>query len=244
MEIKHWLVTGDIHGRIQERVDAIDRNLYPPNETALICLGDVGFNFYLNRSDTKRKQFAQESGYVFYCVRGNHEERPQNIPNMTEYFDMDIHNFVYMEEEFPNIKYLRDGEEYKFNGHPTLVIGGAYSVDKWFRLDGRPENTDLWTGWFKDEQLTIDEMTDIFKKYNGQLFDYVLTHTCPISWMPKDLFISNIDQNTVDNTMEIWFEQLKNSIVFDNWKFAHFHDNRRISSKVKMYFDEIEELFT
>ena len=59
MEIKHWLVTGDIHGRIQERVDAIDRNLYPPNETALICLGDVGVNFYLNRSDTKRKQFAQ-----------------------------------------------------------------------------------------------------------------------------------------------------------------------------------------
>ena len=167
MEIKHWLVTGDIHGRIQERVDAIDRNLYPPNETALICLGDVGFNFYLNRSDTKRKQFAQESGYVFYCVRGNHEERPQNIPNMTEYFDMDIHNFVYMEEEFPNIKYLRDGEEYKFNGHPTLVIGGAYSVDKWFRLDGRPENTDLWTGWFKDELLTLTEMADITKNTYG-----------------------------------------------------------------------------
>ena len=132
---------------------------------------------------------------------------------------------------------------YTINEKTFLVIGGAYSVDKWYRLSGVPKGT-KWTGWFKDEQLTADEMTDIFKKYNGQHFNYVLTHTCPRSWMPKDLFLSNIDQNAVDNTMEIWFEQLKNSIIFDNWKFAHFHDNRQISSKVKMYFDEIEELFT
>ena len=184
-----------------------------------------------------------DMGIKIYCVRGNHEERPENISSMEIYWDEIVDNYVYYEHEYPNIKYFMDGKVYYINGWKTLVIGGAYSVDKWYRLSRAPKGA-KWTGWFKDEQLTIDEMTDIFKKYNGQLFDYVLTHTCPISWMPKDLFLSNIDQNTVDNTMEIWLEQLKNSIAFDNWKFAHFHDNRQISSKVKMYFDEIEELFT
>ena len=242
MEIKHWLVTGDIHGRIQERVDAIDRNLYPPNETALICLGDVGFNFYLNRSDTKRKQFAQESGYVFYCVRGNHEERPQNIPNMTEYFDMDIHNFVYMEEEFPNIKYLRDGEEYKFNGHPTLVIGGAYSVDKWFRLDGRPENTDLWTGWFPAEQLTSEEMGQIELNINGNYYDIILTHTCPESWEPKDLFLSGLDQSSVDKSMEKWLDVIKTQIDWQVWLFGHYHADRYVKPGVEMLDTSIVDL--
>ena len=157
--------------------------------------------------------------------------------------DPNVNGYVYIEHPYNNIRYFQDGMNYIINEKTFLIIGGAYSIDKWYRLSRAPKGA-KWTGWFKDEQLTADEMANIFKKYSGQHFDYVLTHTCPISWMPKDLFLSNVDQNTVDNTMEVWFEQLKNSIIFDNWKFAHFHDNRRISSKVKMYFDEIEELFT
>ena len=242
MKIKHYLVTGDIHGYIQERVNAIDKNLYPPGETALICLGDVGFNFYLNNSDTKRKQFAQDSGYVFYCVRGNHEERPQNVPNMTEYFDMDIHNFVYMEEEFPNIKYLRDGEEYQFNGHSTLVIGGAYSIDKWVRLSGRPEDTDSWTGWFKDELLTLTEMADITKYTYGCKYDFVLTHTCPRSWEPTDLFLSCVDQSSVDKTMEYWLDVYKEYIQWEVWLFGHYHADRYVKPGVEMLYTSIVDL--
>lgn len=241
----------DIHGRIQERVDAIDKTLYPPGETALICLGDVGFNFYLNHSDTKRKQFAQDSGYIFYCVRGNHEERPQNIPNMTEYFDMDIHNFVYMEEEFSNIKYFRDGEEYKFNGHSTLVIGGAYSVDKWYRLlrAGYTEKEALHAdpkkcGWFKYEQLTIEEMRVIENKYKGNNYDFVFTHTCPLSWEPVDLFLSGIDQSKIDKSMEEWLDSFKNKINWKVWLFAHFHSNRIERPHCEMLFQYIEDLET
>ena len=236
-------LVSDTHGKVSERISFINKEIYSPKETAIIILGDCGLNFYLNEIDKKHKKMLNDMGIKIYCVRGNHEERPENISSMEIYWDEIVGNYVYCEHEYPNIKYFMDGKVYYINGWKTLVIGGAYSVDKWYRLSRAPKGA-KWTGWFKDEQLTIDEMTDIFKKYNGQFFDYVLTHTCPISWMPKDLFLSNIDQNTVDNTMEIWFEQFKNSIIFDNWKFAHFHDNRRISNKVKMYFDEIEELFT
>ena len=237
----------DTHGGFATitRISDIQQNMseYKPEETMIVILGDSGLNFWLNNTDKKYKKLINSMNYHIYCVRGNHEQRPELIKSMVLVNDENVNNVVYMEEAFPNIRYFVDGKIYNLLGYKCLVIGGAYSVDKWYRLSRAPKGA-KWTGWFKDEQLTIDEMTDIFKKYNGQLFDYVLTHTCPISWMPKDLFLSNIDQNTVDNTMEIWLEQIKNSIIFDNWKFAHFHDNRRISSKVKMYFDEIEELFT
>ena len=52
---------------------------------------------------------------------------------------------VWYEEEFPNILFAQDGEIYTINGKECLVIGGAYSVDKEYRL------MNGWS-WFKDEQ--------------------------------------------------------------------------------------------
>ena len=48
--IKNWLVTGDTHGQVLERLSHIG---YPPDETALIILGDMGLNFYLNKTVQK-----------------------------------------------------------------------------------------------------------------------------------------------------------------------------------------------
>ena len=44
--IKHYLITGDTHGRVIERISHIPSH-YEPAETALIILGDAGINFYL-----------------------------------------------------------------------------------------------------------------------------------------------------------------------------------------------------
>ena len=49
--IKYWLITGDTHGRIKERLEAIQQKCsYSPAETAVIILGDVGLNFFLNKT--------------------------------------------------------------------------------------------------------------------------------------------------------------------------------------------------
>ena len=36
---------------------------------------------------------------------------------------------VYVEEEYPNILFAKDGEVYDFCGKSVMTIGGAYSVD-------------------------------------------------------------------------------------------------------------------
>lgn len=41
---------------------------------------------------------------------------------------------VYVEEQYPNILFAKDGEIYNFNGKKVMPIGGAYSIDKYYRI--------------------------------------------------------------------------------------------------------------
>lgn len=231
--MKTWYVTGDFHGHWENF--AIRLTKCEGENPALIVLGDAGFNFYLNKTDKKLKQKVCASGIEVYCVRGNHEQRPELVEGMILAFDPEVDNTVYYEPEYPNIKYFRDGATYKLNDRRTLVIGGAYSVDKWYRLQRG------WT-WFENEQLTPEEMGNIQGENYGECFDFVLSHTCPVSWEPTDLFLSGLDQSTVDASMEVWLEEFKDQINWGIWLFGHFHANRMVRPNVEMYYHEVDSL--
>ena len=63
-----------------------------------------------------------------------------------------------------------------------------------------------------------------------------------MSWQPFDLFLSGLDQSTVDKTMENWLETFKDEIDWDIWLFGHFHDDRLVRPGVEMYFNDVEDL--
>ena len=130
--IKNWLVRGDTHG-VFTWMDDERLNNYKPEETAIIILGDAGFNFYLNKTDARLKKEVEAKGYTFYCVRGNHEERPQALMSMLWKYDNEVEGVVYYEEAYPHIKYFKDYGLYKIDKYSCLVIGGAYSIDKDYR---------------------------------------------------------------------------------------------------------------
>lgn len=237
MKITNYFLSGDTHGTTDERLEYL-KDTYPdlvPEETALIVLGDCGFNYNLDKRDTKRKKLAHDYGYVIYCVRGNHEQRPELIDTMTEIFDINVGNYVYYEPSFPFIRYFVDGYFYNLGGYKVLVIGGAYSVDKHYRI------ANGWT-WFEKEMLDEDEQQEIYLKTFGQKFDFVLSHTCPYSWMPTDLFLSCVDQSTVDNSMEHWLDKMKNEFNWGIWCFGHFHADRLERPHVEQYFSTVENL--
>ena len=200
----------------------------------------MGLNFYLNKTDQKNKRNVNATGVRIYAVRGNHEERPENL-SMEQMYDEDVDGGVYYEPEFPNIRYLFDGESYNIHDYSVLVIGGAYSVDKWYRLQNFRQSNG-WCGWFAEEQLFPDEMNYITKKVKNNYFDFVFTHTCPRYWEPTDLFISGIDQSAVDKSMENWLDKLKDQINFTVWCFGHYHADRTEDEGVEQYFYDIEEL--
>lgn len=233
----NFYITGDTHGQTATRIKNLTYGWSEEqiSNSALIVLGDAGINYALNDSDKEAKKHINNLGMYVYCVRGNHEQRPELISTMELAYDIEVEGKIYYEKDFPKIRYFVDGETYNLQGYKTLVIGGAYSVDKYYRLQNGAK-------WFENELLTEDEMNEIEKKIIGQQFDFILTHTCPISWEPTDLFLSCINQKTVDKSMEIWMNRIKDKVIWQIWCFGHFHQDRLERPHVEMFFRDIEPL--
>ena len=250
MSIKNWLVRGDTHGNFTWMFNGcLDK--YKPEETAIVILGDAGFDFYLNKTDERKKKEVDARGYYIYWLRGNHEARPADIDGYEKIYDENVKGIVYCDPRFPHLRAFLDYGFYKINNYLCLVIGGAYSVDKAWRLArvGLTEETNIpkKSGWFNNEQLNEQERYDCLDTLNywtsiGGLnkINFVLTHTCPKSFQPVDKFLSFIDQSTVDTSMEDFLEQVKERITYDIWLFGHYHDDRVELPHVEQYYNDIE----
>lgn len=230
--MKRFFLTGDTHGNFN-RIDYFCQRFETSKEDILCILGDAGINYYLNKKDYMLKQVLQDMPITFFCIHGNHEERPFNISTyITKKWNGGI---VYYEEEFPNILFAKDGEIYNINGKSILVIGGAYSVDKEYRL------LKGWN-WFKDEQPNKEIVKYIEKQITKQRhFDIVLTHTCPIKTEPRHMFLPFIDQSKVDKATELLLQRIADWITFDNWYFGHFHGHWD-NGKYHMLFEDYVEV--
>lgn len=180
---------------------------------------------------------SKRYNFTIYCVRGNHEARPQNVKDMHLIYDEDVGGEVYIQDKWPNIRYFKDWGIYTISGHKVAVIGGAYSVDKWYRL---AQNFI----WFTDEQLSFPEMLQAYKELKGQKVDFVFTHTCPLVWEPNDLFLSSIDQTKVDKSMERFLEFVAKDLQWSVWCFGHYHQDRLERPGVEQYFRDTESLET
>lgn len=244
-----FYVTGDKHGQFHT---ILQNEIVKDFNNAIIILGDAGINYYLRDLDDRlKKEISENSKCMWYIVRGNHEARPQDVSVPYEkIWDPWVGGYVYVQEDYPTIRFFMDYGEYNITGYRVAVIGGAYSVDKWWRLAraGIQKETDLnynnpkRTGWFPNEQLSSEEIKDATKLFGGSYYDFVLSHTCPISWQPTDLFLSAVDQSSVDTSMEQWMDELKDKIEWFIWLFGHYHKDRLERPYVEMYYNDIESL--
>lgn len=219
------LITGDTHRDFSKFY-----KLKKDSNNMFIVLGDVGINYYLNEEDKNYKEYLKKLKLKLFCVRGNHEERPENISTYKE-----VEMFggkVFIEEEYPNLIFAKDGETYNIDGKKILVIGGAYSVDKQYRLLHGYK-------WFKEEQLTKKEMDTILSKVKGKHFDIVLTHTCPYKYEPREVFIQGLDQSKVDKSMEHFLDKIEENINYDKWYCGHYHTEKQVD-KLEFMFGRIK----
>ena len=224
-------LTGDTHGNF----DRIKRFCEMNNSTkddVLIILGDAGINYYLNKRDYKLKQELQDLPITLFCIHGNHEERPENIG--TYKLNVLFDNLVYQEPEFPDLKFAIDGLIYNIKGKDCLVLGGAYSVDKWYRLQ-------MGWQWFESEQISDMRKLEIEDYLTVRKFktDYVFSHTCPYNTRPVHMFLKSIDQSTVDSSMEVWLQKIADRLTFKHWYFGHYHDDWDNGKYSMLYTDII-----
>ena len=243
---KAWVI-GDIHGNWKYVRDFLIRINHKYDETdTLILLGDACFNYFLdNERDRETKEKLNKFKINLFVIRGNHEERPENLATQYPdkwYKEHFLGGSVWIEKDFPYIKYAMDYPSYyEINGYKTMVFPGAYSVDKHYRLI-------MGYSWFEDELLTEEEMQigrDMVKTFGK--CDLVLSHTCPLIFEPTDLFLPMVDQSKVDKTMERYLGEIEYSLDYKAWLWGHFHtfrdyprtDGRR---RTMLYNEEVIDL--
>lgn len=134
--------------------------------------------------------------------------------------------------QYPNILFAIDGEVYDFNGNSCIVIGGAYSVDKYYRLARG------WS-WFPDEQPSeeIKAKVERVLAERSWKIDIVLSHTGPLKYEPTEVFLPMIDQSTVDKSTEVWLEQIEAKLDYERWYFAHYHTEKEVDKIRIMHND-------
>lgn len=218
--------TGDIHGDAN-RIAYFARRMELTEDDVIVILGDVGANYYLGRRDEIVKSAMDKIKPTIFCIHGNHEARPHTIKTYkTKTWNG---GEVWYEDNHPNLLFAKDGEIYNIEGLSHLVIGGAYSVDKYYRLA-------RGYAWWEDEQPSDETKRRVEQQIQGKHFDVILTHTCPFRYEPVEAFLPGLDQSTVDVSTEQWLDEIEAVADYDAWLCGHWHINKSID-KLRFVFE-------
>jgi 3-oxoacid CoA-transferase subunit A len=229
----HFYITGDCHGRF-ERIEKFCDRCKTSKEDVMIILGDAGINYWLGMRDTALKKHLSTFDITLFCVHGNHEARPWEAGHYEE--RLWNGGTVYVEPEYPNILFAKDGEIYNFNGKHVLVVGGAYSVDKFYRIR-------RGIHWFESEQPddAIKAYVEEQLEKAGWSVDIVLSHTVPLDVEPVWAFIPGLDQSAVDKSTEQWLQTLYDRLTFEKWYAGHYHVQCE-EKGVRIMYEDYDEI--
>ena len=225
-------ITGDTHGQFYG-IEQWCKEEKTTKKDILCITGDVGINYYGYVRDREKKEYLQSLPITLFCVHGNHERRPESLPD----YELVEWNggMAYIEREFPNLVFAKDGEVYDLNGLKTMVIGGAYSVDKYYRLA-------MGYLWFDDEQPSPEIRGYVEKqleKYKWEI-DVVLSHTAPLKYEPREKFIQGLDQSRVDKSTEEWLDKIENRLSYKRWFAGHYHCDKQVDKIHFLYADIVD----
>lgn len=229
----HFYITGDTH-RDFERIEQFCEENGTTVDDVMIILGDAGINYYCGGSDRDVKAHLARLNITLFCVHGNHEERPWLAADYDELVWNE--GIVYVESQYPNILFAKDGEVYNFHGKKVMPIGGAYSVDKYYRLRHGLQ-------WFESEQpdegikAYVETQLD---KVNWSI-DVVLSHTVPIEAEPVWAFIPGLDQSAVDKSTEKWLQHIHDNLDFSEWYAGHYHVESE-ECGIRIMFEDYDEI--
>ena len=225
-------ITGDTHGDFR-RIAYFADTAGTAKDDILIILGDAGINYDWNRRKWLLEQLA-DFPITMFCIHGNHEMRPQHIPS---YIKKSWHGgVVYVEPEYPNVLFAQDGDIYTFDEKKCIVIGGAYSIDKDIRLANG-------FAWWSDEQPSEEIKKYVernLEKHHNRV-DVVLSHTCPLQYEPREVFLDGYDDAEVDKSTESWLGEIEGRITYTKWYCGHYHTEKQVD-KLEFLFQSIRKL--
>ena len=121
----------------------------------------------------------------------------------------------------PDIIHLMRGQCYTLFGKKFFTMGGATSVDKWYRKEH--------ISWWKEELPTKEECDialDTLDK-NDWSVDYVITHAAP------NKILSQIDATFEHDMITNFLFTIDMDLKFKDWYFGHYHIDEDFSKNDK-----------
>ena len=245
-------ITGDKHGMASDLLVSFGSVANPSENDTLIVCGDFGAEYGASVNGRIKKTAKKFPGQIV-VLRGNHDTRywsrhadSNGTPEKGWHIEVSGFQKSYwgkflVQDKYPNIKYVHDaGGIYNIEGYNFLMIPGAFSVDKDYRLSNH-------LNYEPREQLTKEERLQLSYEcglwYNE--IDFVCSHTAPMKLEPylHYLFLGFINQNKVDKTTEHWMDDIAWEIEqgnrFKQWFFGHFHDDKAINQYYAMLFNNV-----
>ena len=91
--------------------------------------------------------------------------------------------------------------------------------------------------WWADEQpsaKTKKRFEDNLAEHGWQV-DYVITHTCPYKYIPTEMFLPSVNQDTVDNRTERWLAGIERKLKYTMWYAGHYHTDKQVDNLQLLY---------
>lgn len=196
--------------------------------TNLIILGDFGLPWFncpvdedgihpTNKTDSYLLDWYNKKPFKILAVMGNHDnyEMIEKLPSI-EMFDSTA---LKVSE---NIFYLKRGEVYNIENKKFLILGGAKSDDKEYRIP--------YKSWWHQEEWTDEEKERCLRRLyeHNFYFDYVLSHTGPSKGITcTDSYYlneENLAQLKTDSTV-VFNDSIDSKIAYKKWFFGHWHSD-------------------
>lgn len=209
--------TGDVHCPID--VSKLNTTNFPDQKFLtksdyLIVAGDMGLVWNNGNEEKYWRKWFSYKNFTTLFVDGNHENHDllESFP-VIEQFD----GKVRVIEE--NVYQLMRGEVYTIDGKTIFTMGGATSIDKIHRVEGK--------SWWAKEIPSDEEFENglaNLERVNYNV-DYIFTHCAP------DSILAQVADWYQRDKLTNYLEVIKTSTTFKKWYFGHYHLDRQYEDK-------------
>lgn len=191
------LIIGDLHANF----GLLNLLLKKEEPELVLSTGDFGYwpdflgEWHTDPITGKQKIFQMylENKCPIYFCDGNHEDHTALLNLKSN-------------EIMPNIFYMKRGSTLTINNINILFIGGAFSIDRTYRI---PQKT-----WFIEETI---QQKDILNLPDMKI-DMIISHTAPREFVvinDKDEFAKDPSRDALSYVLNKYNPEL--------WNFSHWH---------------------
>ena len=199
---------------LNNAIDIVYKTPVTRKNDLLIILGDAALEYtsfcYDKEGVSHEEIFLQKlvNKYILpqiVCIQGDNE-----VP-FHQMHGKDI-NFNGAKAKMScGIIFIRNGETFTINNKKFLVLGGAQSYCS-------PKENKMY---FTNSEMSSAKMKKVFDKIKGQHFDFVLSHTCPISLVDLKNLPEDFNSETYCYNTEAFLQYVKENITYDTWLSNH-----------------------